>query len=251
MARQEQTTAHPSRTVQEAEEQALWVERSRIVLAPIAAPSILGLFGFAGATFMVGSWLAGWWGTALAPFIVAPFAATFGGLAQFLAGMWAYRARDGVATAMHGMWGAFWIAFGILAWAVGSGGLPTTALTSQAFGFWFIVLCVVTGFGALAALGDNMGIFTVLGILAVASGFMAAGTVGAIPVLVTIAGYLFVASAAAAFYTAAAMMIEESYGGRTILPLGKIGKGRANIPGKIATAPIQYRGGMPGSKVGQ
>jgi len=31
-----------------------------------------------------------------------------------MAGMWAYRARDAVATAMHGMWGSFWIAYGIL-----------------------------------------------------------------------------------------------------------------------------------------
>jgi uncharacterized protein len=38
-----------------------WTERSRIVLTPVAAPSILGLFGFAGATFMVASLLAGWW----------------------------------------------------------------------------------------------------------------------------------------------------------------------------------------------
>ena len=36
---------------------------TRIFLQPIAAPSILGLFGFAGATFVVASNLAGWWGT--------------------------------------------------------------------------------------------------------------------------------------------------------------------------------------------
>lgn len=28
--------------------------------------------------------------------------------------MWAYKARDAVATAMHGMWGSFWIGYGIL-----------------------------------------------------------------------------------------------------------------------------------------
>jgi len=31
----------------------------------------------------------------------------FGGLAQFLAGMWAYRARDGIATLAQGTWGAY------------------------------------------------------------------------------------------------------------------------------------------------
>jgi len=36
--------------------------RPRVFLQPIAAPSVLGLFGFAGATFIVASNLAGWWG---------------------------------------------------------------------------------------------------------------------------------------------------------------------------------------------
>ena len=34
---------------------------TRVFLQPIAAPSILGLAGFAGATFIVASNLAGWW----------------------------------------------------------------------------------------------------------------------------------------------------------------------------------------------
>src|ERR671924_1652886 len=87
---------------------------TRVFLQPIAAPSILGLFGCAGATFIVASNMAGWWGTPTSGLALAPFAAMFGGLAQFLAGMWAYRARDAIATAMHGMWGAFWLAYGIL-----------------------------------------------------------------------------------------------------------------------------------------
>src|SRR5881392_1280293 len=88
--------------------------RPRVVLQPIAAPSVLGLFGFAGATFVVAANMAGWWGTPTSGLALAPFAAMFGGLAQFLAGMWAYRARDAIATAMHGMWGAFWLAYGVL-----------------------------------------------------------------------------------------------------------------------------------------
>src|SRR5436190_23519200 len=87
---------------------------ARIFLQPIAAPSILGLFGFATATMMVAAWLAGWYGSPASPTFLFPFAAMFGGLAQFLAGMWAYRARDPVATAMHGAWGSFWLAYGLL-----------------------------------------------------------------------------------------------------------------------------------------
>jgi succinate-acetate transporter protein len=69
---------------------------------------------FEGATFIVAAHLAGWYGTTASPEFLFPFAAMFGGIAQFAAGMWAFRARDGLATAMHGMWGAFWMAYGIL-----------------------------------------------------------------------------------------------------------------------------------------
>jgi hypothetical protein len=79
----------------------------RAVLQPIAAPSILGLYAFAGSTFIVSAHLAGWYGGSDTPLYLLPFAAVFGGIAQFAAGMWAYKARDAIATAMHGMWGSF------------------------------------------------------------------------------------------------------------------------------------------------
>src|SRR5579884_2651241 len=72
-------------------EEAAWEDgfaRPRVFLQPIAAPSILGLAGFASATFIVASNIAGWWGTPTSGLVLAPFAAMFGGLAQFLAGMW-------------------------------------------------------------------------------------------------------------------------------------------------------------------
>lgn len=228
-----------------------WQARSRIVLTPVAAPSILGLFGFAGATFMVASLLAGWWGNpvASAP-VLAPFALFFGGLAQLLAGMWAYRARDAVATAMHGTWGSFWLAYGLLILLVAGGVLPTTAPFSVAFGFWFIVLAVVTIFGALAALTDNLALFVVLALLAAGSALLAAGLIGANPGTITAAGWVLVASAAAAFYTAGAMMLAQAAGGHTILPLGRW-SAAGNIPGRQDTMPINYPAGMPGAKVGQ
>src|ERR671933_714177 len=94
---------------------------TQVFLQPIAAPSILGLAGFAGATFIVASNLAGWYGTPKSPLALAPFAMMFGGLAQFLAGMWAYKARDAIATLAHGAWGSFWLAYGILNIMVAAG----------------------------------------------------------------------------------------------------------------------------------
>ena len=92
----------------------VWRERTRLVLTPTAPPSILGLFGFAGATFIVAAFMAHWYGSGTSQVYLAPFALVFGGLAQLVAGLFAYRARDGLATAMHGMWGSFWLAYGLL-----------------------------------------------------------------------------------------------------------------------------------------
>lgn len=235
---------------------ALWEGRTRLVLTPTAAPSILGLMGFAGATFMIASNLAGWWGnTTTDPAILAPFALFFGGLAQLVAGVFGYRARDGLATAAHGTWGAFWLAFGMFQFAIVGGLLPASAATSRAFGFWFIVLCVTTTFYALAALAKSIGLFTVLLTLAAGSGLFAAGFIGGYHVsgyhqVVMAGGWVLVASAAAAFYTAGAMLLRESANGRTILPLGEYNV-RGNVPSMKSMEPIEYELGMPGAKLGQ
>src|ERR1044072_6609538 len=148
---------------------------TRVVLQPIAAPSVLGLFGFSGARFFVASNMAGWWGTPESGLALAPFAAMFGGLAQFLAGMWAYRARDAIATAMHGMWGSFWLAYGILNILVAAGALtaPTPWSHNPELGFWFFALAAVTASGFLASLAESLRLAAVLGTLAASSGIAA------------------------------------------------------------------------------
>src|SRR5207302_153343 len=141
--------------------------RPRVFLQPVAAPSVLGLFGFAGATFIVAANLAGWYGNTATPGYLFPFALTFGGVAQFMAGMWAYRARDAVATAMHGMWGSFWVAFGILNLMFVTNALVEPKPKFPELGFWFIALGAITAMGAMAVLAEgNFGVFLVLGSLA-------------------------------------------------------------------------------------
>lgn len=228
-----------------------WEDRSRIVLTPTAPPSILGLFGFFGATLAVGTNLAGWWGNDVSTAMyLVPFAMVLGGVAQFAAGMFAYRARDGIATAMHGTWGAFWIAWGIYHLLVATHTVPgVTGTYFPAMGFWFIALAMITGSGALAALAKSVGLFAVLAPLATGSGFAAAAYLSGNLTSVRIAGWLFVFAAGFAWYVATAMMLEGAYG-RVILPLGKW-KVRANVPGAAEAYPVQYPAGMPGSRVGQ
>ena len=90
------------------------VPQTRVFLRPIAPPAALGLAGFAGSTWITASWIAGWWGTAESPPIFGPFVAFWGGLAQFIAGIFGFWARDTLATVIHTMWGAFWMSNGLL-----------------------------------------------------------------------------------------------------------------------------------------
>ncbi|HET9163412.1 MAG TPA: GPR1/FUN34/YaaH family transporter [Solirubrobacterales bacterium] len=224
-------------------------EHTRVMLQPIAAPSILGLFGFAGATFIVAAHLAGWYGTAESPAFLFPFAAMFGGLAQFLAGMWAFKARDGVATAMHGMWGSFWLAYGILSLlvAVGVYAIPTGSFPE--LGFWFLVLAAITALGTVAAVAENLGLFTTLGSLAVGAAFLAVHYLTGIHWWEVAGGWILIGSAVAATYTAGAMMLEGAWG-KVVLPLGKVER-EANVPGARVTLPIEYEHAEPGVRMGQ
>jgi succinate-acetate transporter protein len=222
----------------------------RVVLQPVAAPSILGLFGFAGATFIVAAHMAGWYGNPTTAVYLAPFAAFFGGLAQFTAGMWAYRARDGLATAMHGMWGAFWLAYGLLFLLVATGQIDTGRTFDTALGMWFVPLAAITASGAAAAmLEGNLGVTAVLGVLAVGAALAAWGLMKGSTFVEHTAGYVFVAAAILAWYAATAMMLKAA-AGRTVLPLFKTER-EANVPGEKPTHPIELEWGEPGVKMGQ
>lgn len=227
-----------------------WREHTRVFLQPIAAPSILGLFGFAAATFMVAAHLARWYGSTVTPQYLFPFAATFGGLAQFAAGMWAYRARDGLATAMHGMWGSFWLAFGILNLLAAVRALTLPTGTFVELGYWFVTLAAITAAGAVAATAESLGLTSVLTTLAVGAGLLAVGYLTGGGSWLQAGGWVLVASAVLAWYTASAMMIESTFG-RVVLPLGKRGTREASLPGGIVHQPIEFEHGEPGVRHGQ
>jgi uncharacterized protein len=216
--------------------------QAHISLQPISAPSILGLYGFAGATFMVAAHMAHWFGGTQTDMVLWPFAAFFGGLAQFLAGMWSYKARDGVATAMHGMWGSFWMAFGTL-WilvAAGKVTMPAPGTAFPALGFWFIVLAAITWAGTAAASAESSVVSAVLGFLAAGSTVAAIGELVGIEGLMILAGWLFIISAFIAWYAATALMVNSAFG-RNVMGLGA----------KPRPAEVQAGFGEPGVLRGQ
>lgn len=195
----------------------------RIFLQPIAAPSILGLYALAGGVFVVSTHMAHWYGSAEAMWLSIPFIVFFGGLAQFLAGMWAYKARDGLATVLHGMWGSFFIGYSLLylvfEFARTPIVVPATALFPD-MGVCFVVLAAITWVVAGAAAAESRSLTSTMVLLAAGSTLAAIGLLTGVEALTMIAGWVLFVSSLFAWYTASALLLEDACG-REIWGLGK------------------------------
>jgi succinate-acetate transporter protein len=218
----------------------------RILLQPIAAPSVLGYFGLCSSLLIYGTYIAGSWGQASSPEYFFFFVAAFGGIGQLGAALWSYSARDATAASNHGAWGALWLGWGVM-WLMATAGLitiPAIGTHFAPFGMWMIYMGVITLTTAFAALARSPGIALALLVLTAATAIDASALLYGSPGLTHWAGWLFVAAAAAVFYVGAALMIDNVYG-FTALPLLRW---RRQGPAEPAAV---WEHGDPGVKVGQ
>lgn len=174
----------------------------------IASPWVLGLYALATATFIVGARIAGWYGGSQSSLYLFPFAAIFGGIAQFLAAMWAFRTRDTLATAMLGTWSSFWMAYGVLNLLYVTGKLAAPTGAFPELGFWFIALAAITWVGTANAYQDRTALGVTLGLLAAASTLAAIADLGGLTSIARIGGWLFLIAGIAAWYTASELLFE-------------------------------------------
>jgi succinate-acetate transporter protein len=203
---------------------------ARVMLQPVAAPSILGYFALASALIIYGSWLAGWWGTEKDTGAFFPFLLFFGGFGQLAAALWGYRARAAVAAALHGSWAAFWLGLGLV-YLLGTThtiSVPPRGDEWQSLGEWSIYMAIITWTTAFAALARSPLGFAAQALLGTASAFAAAGFLDGSSGWDDLAGWFFVAAAAVAFATGARTMVTGAH-----------------------DEPVQYERGDPGVKVGQ
>jgi uncharacterized protein len=228
-----------------------WRDHARVFLQPIAAPSILGLYGFAAGTFMVTANLVGWYGNAKSPLLIFPFAVAAGGIAQGAAALYAFKARDALATAIHGIWAAFWLGYGFLNFMVALHLVPAPAPHAAVpeLGYWFFALAAITLVGMIASLAENLALTSVLLPLWVGAALLGVFYIEGGSGWEKVGGYVTMASAITAFYAASAMLLAGTFG-RAVLPTGKYRRD-ANVPGGVHTYPIQFALGEPGVKQGQ
>jgi succinate-acetate transporter protein len=229
----------------------VWRERTRLVLTPIAAPSIVGFFGLGAAAFLIAANWAGWYAGPDTPMLLAPFVIIFGGLVQLAAAAYAFRARDGVATAVHGTWGAMFASLGVLWLLAGTGvlAIPVTGATPEV-GLWFGAVAVITLLCAIGAASDSLAMMATLAVLGVAAGLACGGFVAGISGLVTAAGWTMLGVAILSAYTAGALMLDGAFR-REILPHHLTTARPVDGAARGATDVIEYPFGMPGAHAGQ
>jgi succinate-acetate transporter protein len=234
---------------------AAWRERTRLVLTPIAAPSIVGLFGLGAAAFMLTALWARWYDSPNSALLFAPFVIVFGGLVQLGAAMVAFRARDGIATAVHASWGSLFVALGVV-WILAGTGVLAIAVTGATpeIGLWLGVVAVITFIAALGEFPHSPVMALTLVALTAGSGLACAGFVASVSGLVTAAGWVMLAATALCAYTAGALMLDGSFR-REVLPVHTTGSARSEngngAKSRVDVDVIEYPVGMPGAHAGQ
>jgi len=196
--------------------------RGSAVVAPVAAPALadpapLGLAGFALTTVLFSAFNAGKMSTGALTFV--GMALFYGGLAQFLAGMWEFRNNNTFGATAFGSFGGFWMGFGIL--EVIDAFSKTPFLGADGVTWFLLCWAVFTTYMFVASLqvsGAVAGVFILLSLTFwaawIGSGLREAPGNG----WTAVAGWLGLATAVVAFYTSFALVLNRTWG-RTVLPV--------------------------------
>jgi succinate-acetate transporter protein len=193
--------------------------------AAIADPIPLGLIGFASARFTISVVYADW-----IPFspqnlaFAIPVALIFGGIAPFLAGMWAFRRGNLLAATTFATFGAFNASWAVVQGMMLLGLLPPIIAGGHAGavdGVFILTFSLISLFLGLAALGQNPGLAAVLLTMALTHAFLGAWGLAPHVIWLRVAGgYCGLVTTALAFLMAAALIINSAYE-QDVIPLPK------------------------------
>jgi uncharacterized protein len=183
----------------------------------IADPAPLGLAGFALTTLLLSAHNAGW-----APDLIWLGPALFyGGLAQFLAGMWSFRRGNVFTATAFSTYGAFWLSLATYVLLVVFGKAPV-ADVSNAVGWFLLAFAIFNTYMLLWSMRTNTAVFMVFLTLEITEILLFIGNFNGSKAgegLVFVGGLVGVLTAAVAFYTSAAD-VGAGMAGRYILPVG-------------------------------
>jgi uncharacterized protein len=129
----------------------------------VADPGPLGLAAFAMTTFVLSVFNAHIIGNAALEIVVLPLALFYGGLGQFLAGMWEFRTGNTFGALAFTSYGAFWLSFAAYVKFIAPD-LPA-ASAHEATGLYLLGWTIFTAYMTIAAMrvsGAVLAVFVTL-----------------------------------------------------------------------------------------
>jgi succinate-acetate transporter protein len=185
------------------------------VPSPIADPGPLGLAAFALTTFVLSMFNAGFVSDKGEP-IVFGLALMYGGIAQFVAGLWEFRTGNTFGALAFTSYGAFWLSF----WAYVqfyAAKIPAPD-AGHAVGLYLIAWGIFTAYMFIASLRTTAAVALVFILLAVTFFLLGIGDAGAHTGFTKLGGYVGLAAALVAWYASFAGVTNATFG-RVVLPV--------------------------------
>jgi len=192
-----------------------------------ADPGPLGLAAFAGTTFMLSLVNAGLVGVqhvapggGLLP-MVAALALAYGGVAQFVAGLWEFRTGNTFGAVAFCSYGAFWISFYFI---VQSAGKNVPAVFFSGLGLYLWMWGIFTAYMFIASLRTTAAVaavFLLLAITFIVLGIGNSALTGTHDVTngtIKLGGYLGIVTALVAWYASFAVVVNSTFG-RVMMPV--------------------------------
>ena len=182
----------------------------------IANPAPLGLAGFALTTFVLSFFNAGIM-PAEGAVIVLPLALFYGGLAQFMAGMWEFKKDNTFGATAFTSYGAWWMFYALLEYSSHLGWLDFGEHKLISMGLVLAAWAFFTFYMWIATFKLNKALWLIFLTLWITFALLALGDFFS-PFFGTLGGYLGIVCASIAWYTSAAEVINEVHG-KTVLPI--------------------------------
>jgi succinate-acetate transporter protein len=180
-----------------------------------ADPGPVGLAGFATTTFVLSMINANLVSGSALP-VVLGLALAYGGIAQFVAGIWEFRTGNTFGATAFCSYGAFWISFFILV-QLDVAKIPGGEVDS-ALGLYLWTWGIFTAYMFIASLRTTGAVALVFLLLAITFIVLGIGNAGGSSGTIHLGGWIGLVTAVAAWYASFAVVTNATWG-RTVLPV--------------------------------
>ena len=185
----------------------------------IANPAPLGLAAFALTTFLLSAANAHWMKGNATGDAWLPYALAYGGIAQFLAGMWEFRNKNVFGATAFSTYGAFWIGLFFYVRLVAPTAPLKTAFLTHDLAWILLAFAIFNTYMMLLSAEVNLAVFGVFLTLEITEIVLFIGNFANSAGTVQFGGYVGILTALVAWYASFAILSNDM-DGRIKLPAG-------------------------------